>query len=465
MPKSISLRPALLALVSVVIGLSLAASAPVARSQAAPFEGGEVLNDPEWRKSFLGSYGFLSGAEPQINPSELEVLREVIDVMKVNVDAAASMLSQRATPDRSAAFDFILANLQFQNGKLDEAVTAYEAAISKFPDFRRAHKNLGLLRTQKGEYAKAAHHLSRAVELGDRDGKNYGLLGFAYLNLENHLAAEQAYRNAILAQPDIRDWKLGLGRALLAIEKQKEAAALFGGLLQQNPEDASAWLLQANAFLKLDQPLAAAVNLESVRMLGKADKNSLVLLGDIYMNAQMPDLAKSAYLEVIESDGGAEDFPSAHRAAELLVRTQSFEQASELLAAIEKKYADELVLDEELEILTLKAKIARASGKEKQAARILESVVERDGTRGDALLELARYHNGRGDRAKALLMIERAQKLEAFEYKALLEHAQIMVASRKYPEAAESLRAAQDIKREPRVARFLAQVEQAIVPR
>ncbi len=468
MPTSLNSKPGLLAAVPGLFLVSLLAIvAPSSAVQAATpgWDGTEVLNDPEWRKSFLGSYGFLSGAEPQVKPSELEVLREVIDVMKVNVDAAASMLAQRNTPDSSAAFDFILANLQFQNGNLDAAVASYEAAIAKFPDFRRAHKNLGLLRTQKGEFKKAAQHLSRAVELGDRDGKNYGLLGFAYLNLENNLAAEQAYRNAILAQPDTRDWKLGLGRALLAIEKHEEAAALFGGLIQQNPEDASAWLLQANAFLKLDQPMAAAVNLESVRMLGQADRSSLVLLGDIYMNEQMPDMAKDAYLAVIESDEGASEFATAYRAAELLVRTQSYAQAAEVVASIEKKYASDLPLDNELELLTLKAKIARAGGREKEAARILESVVERDGTRGDALLELARYENERGDRAKALLLIERAQKLEAHEYKALIEHAQIMVASRKYEEAAESLRAAQEIKREPRIARFLARVEQAIVPR
>ena len=115
-------------------------------------------------------------------------------------------------------------------------------------------------------------------------------------------------------------------------------------------------------------------------------------------------------------------------------------------------------------MLTLKAKVARAQGRADEAARLLESIVERDGTRGDALLELAAYHREQGDRDRALLLIERAQRIDAFEYQALLDHAQIMVAARDYPRAAELLREALAINNEPRVARFLARVEASIRP-
>ena len=81
-----------------------------------------AVDDPEWRKSFLGSYGFLSGAEPDISPGELETLREVIDLMKVNPKAAAAMLNAQRSEGSSAALDFILANLNFPNGEPDMAV-------------------------------------------------------------------------------------------------------------------------------------------------------------------------------------------------------------------------------------------------------------------------------------------------------------------------------------------------------
>ncbi|MGH0035581.1 MAG: tetratricopeptide repeat protein [Myxococcota bacterium] len=449
-------------ILQLILLLAFALHAPSAAwAQTPPWKGASIIKDPEWQKRFLGSYGFLSGAEPDVDPGELEVLREVIDLMSVNPKAAAQMLAQRSGPDSSAALDFVLANLDFQNGAQDAAIKAYRRALSKFPDFRRAHKNLGLLLVQRSDFKGAQEHLSRAVELGDRDGRNYGLLGYCYLNLENPLAAEEAYRNAILGQPEVRDWKLGLARALLAMDKNKEAVALFGALIDADPDDADIWMLQANAHLGLDQPLAAAVDLEAVRMLGKARPQTLVLLGNIYMNAGMTGQARDAYLEVIRQDAAGTEFETARRAADLLIRTRSWGEAQDILDSVDQRYGKSLDADDQLEVMTLKAKVARAQGREKEAAALLESIVDRDGTRGDALLELARYHQSKGNTAKALLLVERAENVEAFEYSALLEHAQLMVAARDYPEAARLLRRALTIKSEPRVEGFLARVEQA----
>ena len=77
------------------------------------------------------------------------------------------------------------------------------------------------------------------------------------------------------------------------------------------------------------------------------------------------------------------------------------------------------------------------------------------------MLELAKYHRDRGNDQRALLLLERAQKIEAFEYQALVERAQFQVAAREYQEAASLLRQALRIKREPRIERFLARIEAA----
>ena len=114
-----------------------------------------------------------------------------------------------------------------------------------------------------------------------------------------------------------------------------------------------------------------------------------------------------------------------------------------------------------LQLMTLKAKVARAQGRKKEAAKLLETIVDRDGTRGDALLELARYNRDVGNDQKALLLLQRAQNLEAFEYAALVEQAQFRVSAREYDKAASLLRRALRIKSEPRIERFLARVEQA----
>jgi len=449
--------PFLSLVVFVVMSAALTASA-----QFKPWSGSSIVQDPEWQKSFLGSYGFLSGVEPDIKPSELSILKDVIDLMKVNPRAALAMLEQRMGDDNSAALDFIVANLRFQQGDLANATTSYEKALQKFPDFRRAHKNLGLLMVQVNEYKGAVEHLTRAIELGDRDGRTYGLLGYGYINLDNPLSAEQAYRTAVLQQPDSKDWQLGLARSLLSLEKYEEAAALFSTILEQHPEDASVWKLQANAFIGLDQPLAAAVNLEALRMLGKADLSSLVLLGDIYMNEGIRDLAKDAYLAAIAKDTEGTQFEAAYRAADLLFRAAAYDQSAEILASIDRRYGKKLPEDANLELMTLRARIARAQGREAEAVSILEDIVQRDGTRGDALLELARYNRDQGNDQKALLLLERAQNIPAYVYDALIERAQFLVAGKDYEQAASLLRQALRIKSESRVERFLARVEGAV---
>ncbi len=435
--------------------------APVALGQARPWQGASVIDDPEWQARFLGSYGFLSGAEPDILEDEVELLREVIELMKTDRAAAAKRLAKDIGPDSSAAIDFVLANLYFQNEALDDAAKYYRSAIEKFPDYRRAHKNLGLLLVQQGDFAAALAHISSAVELGDRDGRNYGLMGYAYINQENYLAAEQAYRNAILQDPKTKDWQVGLARCLLQMERYKEAVSLFDKLLAENPSDPTYWMLQANAYLGLERPQAAAVNLEAVRMMGRAQTSSLILLGDIYMTLGVPELARSAYLEVIEKDAKGAQFKTAYRASDLLIRTRSFDDAATILASIDRRYQGKLSDEQELEVLTLKAKVARGKGNEKKAARILESIVKRDGTRGDALLELATYYRTQGNVEKAFFLLERAENLEDFEYQALLHHAQFSVGEKDYAKAAEVLRRALQIKTEPRVERFLARVESA----
>jgi tetratricopeptide (TPR) repeat protein len=450
--------------------LAALAAAPRARAELpAGVEIGKgkepsLIQDPEWKKRFLGSYGVLSGVEPQINPTEVELLREVIDLMATDPKAAAARLSKAVGPQSSASVDFVLANLEFQDGRLEAASKHYQSALDKFPDFRRAHKNLGLLRVQQGDCRHALVHLTKAVELGDRDGRNYGLMGYCYIDQEDYLAAEEAYRNAILQEPDTRDWKLGLARSLLAMEKYKEAVALFSSLLEASPEDASLWMLQANAYVGLDDLPAAAVDLEAVRMLGKAKSSSLVLLGDIYMKSGAWDLAKSAYLDAIESDRQGTQFRTAYRAADLLLRTRSYGEAQEILASIDRRYGPQLSQDDKLDVLTLKARLAQAQGRNRDAVQLLESVVKQDGTRGEALLQLASSYHDRGQREKALFLVERAENLEDFEYGALLKHAQFMVSAKDYAKAAELLRRALRIKSEPRVEGFLARVEQAIRP-
>ena len=198
----------------------------------------QMWKDESFVKSFLGSYGFLGEYEPKISETEKTVLRTLIDLIKASPKAAIKQLEPQIKSSSSAAFDFILANLYFQEGNLAKAQKYYTSATKKHPEFRRAYKNLGLVYVQDGNFKKAIPTISKALELGVVDGRAYGLLAYGYLSEEKYYPAEAAYRQAILIQPDVKDWKIGLARCLLETERYTEAVALFETLLKDEPNNA-----------------------------------------------------------------------------------------------------------------------------------------------------------------------------------------------------------------------------------
>ena len=351
-----------------------------------------------------------------------------------------------------------LGNLYFQDGNLSKAEQYYGNAVVKHPDFRRAYKNLGLVQVQQGNFDKAIKTISKALELGEVDGRSYGLLGYGYLTQEKYYPAEAAYRQAILMQPEVTDWKVGLARCLLETERYADAIALFDTLLLDDPNNADYWMLQGNAYLGKGESLTAAKNLEMVRRMGAAELSTLTLLGDIYMNNASPDLALEAYLAATEQ-ATANDSQALLRAADLLTRSGNYEQSQKIIAQIRAKLA--LAEDDELTLLTLEAKIARAQGDDQAAVELLSKIVERDALNGDALIELANFYADQGDMAKAINRYEQAEKIEAFEREALVAHAQARVRNGEYKEALPLLRRALQLKSDSNLEDYAQRVEKA----
>jgi len=474
---------------SVAFALAFSATVSTASAQLAesnPME--DMWDDPRFKKSFLGSYGFLSGAEPDVSQEEVETLRDLFPVIERNPSVAIDQLEPKITQDSTAAFDFILGNLYFQKGELGQAETNYEAAIDKFPEFRRAYKNLGLVQVQQGDFKRAIETLSKAMELGEVEGRAYGLLGYSYLSLERYYPAEAAYRQAILMQPETRDWKVGLARALLESERHKEAIALFDTLLKDDPRNADFWMLQSNAYIALDQPMKAAKNLEIVRRLGAADVAGLSLLGDIYMNHEAPELALDAYLAAADK-ASPDNLETLLRAAELFTRTGDHTQASEMIAKLRDEFGERLADDQSLQLLTFEARVARAQGKEEKAVELLKDIVKRDTLNGDALIELANHYADEAENlrskierqtkssseaeieklkneaaamlSKAVTRYEQAAKIDGFERRAVVAHAQALVRAGDYSDAIPLIERALEIKKDANLSDYLERVQRA----
>ncbi|MBI2947631.1 MAG: tetratricopeptide repeat protein, partial [Verrucomicrobia bacterium] len=120
-----------------------------------------IWNDPDFARRLVGSYGFASDAEPRLTPEEQAVYRDkIVPLLRDDPKKAIAPLESLAKRAASAAFDFTLGNIYFQNEDLTNAVKHLEAALAKFPDFRRAQKNLAFALVRDGKYSDAIKPLT-----------------------------------------------------------------------------------------------------------------------------------------------------------------------------------------------------------------------------------------------------------------------------------------------------------------
>ncbi len=417
-----------------------------------------IWDSEQFQKEFLASYGANTDIEPSLTAVEYEQMQKILEAMSEDDDMekAIKLLQKNCKESSSATFEFTLANIYFQQDRLDEALALYDQAIDQFPNFRRAYKNAGLIHVRNGAFAKALPYLTKTIELGGHTSMTYGLLAFAYASVENHLCAESAYRQAILLDPETLDWQLGLARSLFKQQKYGDAVSLCDTLIEKQPDNADFWLLQANAYLGLKQPMRAAENYEYVNTLGKSTADSMTMLGDIYVNESRWDMAADTYLRAYELDTGA-DPDKPLRAAKILASRGALEDARRVLSRVAEHKAA-LGENSLKELLKLQARVAVAEGGGDEAVEILEQVVEVDPLDGEALILLAQ-HYGRNVPEKAIFYYERAENIEKYEAEAKLYHGQLLVGQARYQDAIPLLRRAYELRPRDDIADYLKQVE------
>jgi Flp pilus assembly protein TadD len=469
MNRHLNLMTILIALVCLATGRAATAGSKTERESTgapinfAPLPATNALaaiwNDPEFMRQLLGSYGFAPDVEPRLSPEELATYRDkVVPLLREDQKKALNELMSLAKPGASAVFDFTLANVYFQQDDLTNAVQHFEAAIAKFPAYRRAHKNLGFALVRAGKFDAAVKPLTRTIALGGADGKVFGLLGFAYASLGRNVSAEAAYRQALVFEPENLEFKLGLVKCSIATANYDYALALLDELLKEHPERDTLWTLQANLYIQKEQPAKAVISLEMLRRAGKAGAASLYLLGDLYMAQESRDLALESYLAALAKDDGANP-AKALRAAQILVSRSAWAEAGQLFAKI-RQSATTLTGADELKLLKLEAKVAMSTSSGEQAITTLEQIVQKDPLDGEALLLAGDYYAKHGQKEKAELRYETAGGLQGFEADAFVKHAQLLVQSQKYAQASELLKKAQKVKPRDNVQRYLEKVEQ-----
>ena len=452
-----------LPLLSLLLASSaFAAGTPNAAEEEKPTPGAyalELWKDPSFAKFFLGTYSVFPDVEPPLSESDREILNQLLPMMKKPAEAAAALVKFIKT-DTNAIFDLTLGNLYLESGQADAAIMMFQRAVDKFPSFRRAWRGLGMAQVRQQKWLSAVTTLSRAIGLGAQDGPTYGLYGYALLSLDRAASAESAYRMALMFQPDLLDWKLGLVRCVLKQQKASEAVAVCEEIIRQNPDRTEFISLQSEAYLALKDNAKAAENIEFLARLGLANPADLQRLGDIYLIAKDTGLALSAYKRSL--DAGEFDAAKVISQAENLSVQGGLTEAAELIQTARKASEGKLAKDQEARLLKLEARLAVSAGKADASVPMLERVVELNPLDGAALMLLGQHFQDKGETPKAISYYERATKIKDQEAPASLRLAQIHLAANKLAEALPLLKRSHEIKPSDSVAKLISDIERAL---
>jgi arylsulfatase A-like enzyme/Flp pilus assembly protein TadD len=103
------------------------------------------------------------------------------------------------------------------------AIADDEKAVSIQNSFAPLQRDLGMLQYQEGDYAEAAKHLARAIELGSTDAEIYNALGICYSRTDRLALAIKSYEKALDLDPKLAQAHLNLGFAYERVQRKTAA--------------------------------------------------------------------------------------------------------------------------------------------------------------------------------------------------------------------------------------------------
>ena len=278
--------------------------------------------------------------------------------------------------------------------------------------------------------------------------------------IRDSLGAETAFRQAIMMNPDEKQWVMGLAQCYFQSKRYDDAVVLLDGLIADDPNNAQFWLNQGNAYLGLKEPEMAGRNFRIAEQLGGGTVGSTNTLADIYVNEGLSDVAVPVYLKALTLQEEASP-DRGIRAAKLMTGRGDVDSAQALLDGIEAHFEGELPDANVNEMLKLRAKIAVREGRDEDQVEVLREIVARDPLDGDGMILLAQALARAEQLDEALLHFDTAASIEGFEAEAKLQHARALVGVKRFAEAVPLLKASLQLEDKETVRTYLEGVEKA----
>lgn len=445
----------------IVLPLTLLAFGRAAATEPFPID--PLWQSEEFRKAYTGSYGIDSRIEPLINEDENFYLTQAAARMASGDRAGAiEQLIESDLVDDSPALMFSLGNFHYEEGDLETSIRYFRGAIRLFPNFRDAHRNLGMLLVKTGDLEAAEEPLKRALELGSQEGLTFGLLAMCHTQKDRDQAALAAYRMARVTMPDERQWKLGEAYALQNLNEPGKASSIYTDLIKETPEEGYLWINRAYTFVNQGDTEKAIADLEVARRMGALSPSNHAVLARLYRDEDLHGMAMKNY-RVAFAQGGI-SLREAVSALEYLAIRNAWDEAGEVGELIGNYLGDELRRNEDVMVRSsyerALAMLSVETGDSVAAAERIGSWLEREPTDGPALLLLARIQKDAGKTEEAIVLLEQAAAFSEGRTRAaaLLMHGQLLVDQGRYREAVEKLQESNEVLPSANLTRYISSI-------
>jgi len=130
---------------------------------------------------------------------------------------------------------FLQGNEYIQQGNLEGAAAAFEAALKQQPHHLGSLSNLGVVYYQQGRLEDAAIRFEEGLRVSRNDAQLHYLLGATRLQQNRLEQAEASFLRARDLQPDLAEVYYGLGALYRLQGKKEEAIEAFERFLEVGP--------------------------------------------------------------------------------------------------------------------------------------------------------------------------------------------------------------------------------------
>jgi tetratricopeptide (TPR) repeat protein len=211
------------------------------------------LNDPRGAREQFEKALALGAPDPGVRFQYVKVLRTLGEADLAQEQFKLYQQEEQAKADRTlAATKMGQADEELNKGDARSAAQLYRDAIAALPDYALLQYKLSVALDQSGDIDGEREALRKAVEIDSRMAIAHRQLGYLAFNEGDFATAELHFRQAVEAAPAFTDAWVSLAAALASESRHQEAVEAVKRALEIDPQNANA--------IELDKELAKAAN-------------------------------------------------------------------------------------------------------------------------------------------------------------------------------------------------------------